>query len=83
MIKLSKEAALSLGHNYVGTEHLLLGLLKEGTSVAAKVLNENGVDYDKVVGLIKELIAPADGVQVLENGGYSPRMEKLLENNKR
>ena len=79
-IDLASKVSKNLKHNYVGTEHLLLGLLKEGTSVAAKVLNENGVDYDKVVGLIKELIAPTDGVQVLENGGYSPRMEKLLEN---
>ncbi|HIU74360.1 MAG TPA: Clp protease N-terminal domain-containing protein, partial [Candidatus Pelethocola excrementipullorum] len=42
----------SLHHNYIGTEHLLLGLLKEGTGVAAQVLNENGVELQKVLELI-------------------------------
>ena len=48
----------SMKHNYIGTEHLLLGLLKEETGVAAQVLQENGVGLEKVMELIEELIAP-------------------------
>ena len=48
----------SLHHHYIGTEHILIGLLKEGTGVAAQVLNDNGVELDKVMQLIEELIAP-------------------------
>ena len=48
----------SLHHHYIGTEHNLIGLLKEGTGVAAQVLNDNGVELDKVMQLIEELIAP-------------------------
>ncbi len=39
----------SLHHHYIGTEHILIGLLKEGTGVAAQVLNDNGVELDKVM----------------------------------
>ena len=70
----------SLHHNYIGTEHLLIGLLKENSGVAAKILNENGVELDKIVDLIKELIAPAEGTAVAESDGYSPRAAKVLEN---
>ena len=49
----------SLHHHYIGTEHILIGLLKEGTGVAAQVLNDNGVELDKVMQLIEELIAQA------------------------
>lgn len=51
--KLSK----SMQDHYIGTEHILLGLLKEGTGVAALVLKENGVEMTAVLDLIKELIA--------------------------
>ena len=48
-INISQETAMELGHNYVGTEHLLLGLIKEGSGVTARVLNNQGVTEDKVV----------------------------------
>ena len=54
----------SLHHHYIGTEHILIGLLKEGTGVAAQVLNDNGVELDKVMQLIEELIAPDAQVQL-------------------
>ena len=50
--------AETLNHGYVGTEHLLIGLLQEGTGVAAKVLEENGVEEDRVIELVSQLIAP-------------------------
>ena len=45
-----------MNYNYVGTEHLLVGLLKEGSGVAAEVLSSNGVELDKLIQMIKELI---------------------------
>ncbi len=68
----------SLRHNYIGTEHLMAGLLKEGTGVAAKVLNENGIELKKTLELMKELIAPGEAVTVLEADGYSPKARKVL-----
>ena len=79
-IDIAGKMSKSLHHNYIGTEHLLIGLLKENSGVAAKILNENGVELDKIVDLIKELIAPAGGTAVAESDGYSPRAAKVLEN---
>ena len=56
----------------------MAGLLKEGTGVAAKVLNENGVELKKVLELIKELISPGEAVCILEADGYSPKARKVL-----
>ena len=61
-ISLSQESAAMLGHSYVGTEHLLLGLLKEGTGVAARVLQGQGVTEDKIIKQIEELIGRGDNV---------------------
>ena len=52
----AEKSARNLKQGYVGTEHLLIGLLKEGTGVAAKVLGDNGVTCDAVEKMIKELI---------------------------
>ncbi len=79
-IDLAGRMSKSLHHNYIGTEHLLLGLLKEETGVAAQVLKENGVELNKVLDLIEELIAPNGGTAVMEYDGYSPRAEKVLKN---
>ena len=79
-VTIAGKMSKSLHHNYIGTEHLLIGLLKENSGVAAKILNENGVELDKIVDLIKELIAPAEGTTVAESDGYSPRAAKVLEN---
>ena len=79
-VTIAGKMSKSLHHNYIGTEHLLIGLLKENSGVAAKILNENGVELDKIVDLIKELIAPAEGTAVAESDGYSPRAAKVLEN---
>ena len=57
-IDIATRISKSLHHSYIGTEHILLGLLKEGTGVASQVLADNGVEYDKVLELIEELIAP-------------------------
>ncbi len=69
----------SLHHHYIGTEHILIGLLKEGTGVAAQVLNDNGVELDKVMQLIEELIEPDAQVLTAEAKEYSPRALQVLE----
>ena len=78
-IDIAGRLSKTLHHNYIGTEHLMAGLLKEGTGTAAKVLNENGVELQKTLDLIKELIAPGEEVALLESDGYSPRAQKVLE----
>lgn len=77
-IDIATRISKSLHHSYIGTEHILLGLLKEGTGVASQVLADNGVEYDKVLELIEELIAPGNTVAVLEDG-LSPRAAHVLE----
>ena len=75
--------AESLNHGYVGTEHLLIGLLQEGTGVAARVLEENGVEESKVVELVSQLISPNTSVQMAENAAYTPRARRVIENSYR
>ena len=76
---LAEKTAASLRQGYVGTEHILAGLLKEGTGVAAKVLKENGVEETQLLEMIKELITPDTGVLAKDRDGYSPRAIKVLE----
>jgi len=77
-INLSQESAVKLGHSYVGTEHLLLGLIKEGTGIAARVLQSQGVTEDKVTKEIEELIGRGDnaGKNPLD---FTPRTKRVLE----
>jgi len=77
-INISQETAMELGHNYVGTEHLLLGLIKEGSGVAARVLNNQGVTEDKVVKEIEELIGQGDATGE-QSIGFTPRTKRVLE----
>ena len=67
----------------MGTEHLLIGLLQEGTGVAARVLEENGVEESKVVELVSQLISPNTSVQMAENAAYTPRARRVIENSYR
>ncbi len=82
-IELAAEAAEELGHNYVGTEHLLLGLLQEGSGVAARVLEECGVQEDKVIELISQLIRPSQNVSLAEQNTYTPSARRVIENSYR
>ena len=78
-LALAEKAAKSLHQSYVGSEHLLLGLLQENTGVAATVLQNNGVDVPKLKEMIVDLIVPESSVAVAERDGYSPRAMKILE----
>ena len=78
-LKYAERCARTLKQGYVGTEHILVGLLKEGTGVAAGVLEDNGVSLEQVMDMIRDLIAFEGGTAIKERGGYSPRAEKILE----
>ncbi|TCK92458.1 ATP-dependent Clp protease ATP-binding subunit ClpC [Natranaerovirga hydrolytica] len=77
-INLSQESANELEHNYVGTEHLLLGLIKEGEGLAAKVLKNNGVTEDAIMEKIKEVIVNSN-VQTKEPSDFTPRSKRVIE----
>ncbi len=78
-LTLAAKCARSLKQGYIGSEHILVGLLKEKTGVAAKVLTDNGVEEEAVVGMIEDLIAFDSGVILREKEGYSPRAKRILE----
>ncbi len=75
--------ANALGQGYVGTEHILTGLIREGTSAAAQILINHGATEERVLNLIEQLIAPAAPVHMADRGGYSPRAARVLENSYR
>ena len=75
----ASRCARSLKQGYVGTEHILVGLLKEESGVAYKVLTDNGVELSGVLSMIRNLIAFDNGTPVKEREGYSPRARKILE----
>ncbi len=79
----ARAAASLLQHGYVGTEHLLIGLLQETEGVASMVLQANGVEEDRLIGLVSQLITPASGVSTQEIGSYSPRAQYVLNNSAR
>ena len=80
-LKLAKNAAKSSGHGYIGTEHLLVGLLKEQEGTAGKVLQEFEVEEDRLMKLISELITLPQGETLTKETEilkYSPRSERIL-----
>ena len=80
---LAAKTSKVMHHNYIGTEHILVGLLRERTGVAAKVLLDAGIEEEKLTELIEDLIAPSASVAVLDPDGYSPRTEKVLQRHKK
>ncbi|MBQ3902327.1 MAG: ATP-dependent Clp protease ATP-binding subunit [Lachnospiraceae bacterium] len=74
----AKRVSKRLKHNYIGTEHLLLGLLHTEDSLAAKVFLHEGINEENVIKLIEELIAPDGSVSVMERGGFTPKAERVL-----
>ena len=81
-LTLAKAAAIDFELGYIGTEHLLLGLLSETEGAAGRVLEEFQVDGKKLVELIDKLVTPAEAGNVTEiemKPAYSPRTEKVLE----
>ena len=78
-LSLAEKMASRMSAGYVGTEHILVGLLREKEGVAARVLKGNGADEEKIVEMIQELIMPEVTVALRERQGYSPRAKFVLE----
>jgi len=77
-LKQAEEKARELGHNYVGTEHLLLGLICEREGAAAKLLNLSGVSEEEITQDVLTLIGKGD-YAFTQGFGYTPRSKKILE----
>ncbi len=77
-LRLAQEAAAELGHNYLGSEHILIGLLREGTGAAYSTLSGAGVTEEAVMRALGEMIetSPGKAVKFL---GFTPRTKKILE----
>jgi ATP-dependent Clp protease ATP-binding subunit ClpA len=79
VLALAQDEAMRLNHNYIGTEHLLLGLVREGDSVAAKVLSSLGVELSKVRLAVKFIIGAGDTQAAPSEITLSPRTKKVIE----
>src|SRR5690242_18447305 len=78
VLTLAQEEAQRFNHNYIGTEHLLLGLVREGDGVAARVLNNLGVELHKVRSAVEFIIGRGDRA-VMGEIGLTPRAKKVIE----
>ncbi|MBR2189269.1 MAG: ATP-dependent Clp protease ATP-binding subunit [Eubacterium sp.] len=78
-LQYAKELAHTWNHGYIGTEHILAGLIREGKGTAAMVLSEAGVQFDKLTELIDVLIAPDHQTDTLIHPEYTPKAEQLLK----
>ena len=78
VLNIANEFASELGHNYIGTEHILYGLLYEGNGVASKVLENQKITCDDILEKIEELVGTNSkaNISVL---GFTPRTKKILE----
>ena len=76
-IDIASEVAMELGHRYIGTEHILYGLAKEGNGVAAKVLSNQEIEPEAIIDKIVELIGNEPPVD--ETLGFTPRSKRVIE----
>ena len=79
VLQRAAKAARKSGQGYIGTEHILLGLYREESSVASRVLAENGLDESRLLQLIQDYIVPEVSVIIKERESYSPKAKILLE----
>ena len=78
VLNLAIKAAENYGHNYIGSEHILVGILKEGTGIAASVLNEKGVTLEDVDELIKNEIGYGNPTRLTPED-FTPRSKRIIE----
>ena len=78
-IELAQDEAINLGHNYIGTEHILYGLVREGAGVASKVLQNQGVTPNDVENKIIDMIGK-EVITSQETLGFTPRSKRVIEN---
>ena len=79
-IEIANEIALEFGHNYIGTEHLLYGLLKEGSGVASKVLENQGIEPSQIEEQIDLLVGRNEEITEDAVVGFTPRTKRVIEN---
>ncbi|MBI4706309.1 MAG: ATP-dependent Clp protease ATP-binding subunit [Candidatus Omnitrophica bacterium] len=79
VIILAKEEARRFNHDYIGTEHILLGLVREGEGVAAAVLQKMGVSLENIRLEIEKLVQPGPATQIIGDIPFTPRAKKALE----
>ena len=78
MLVLAQEEARLLNHSFIGTEHILLGLIHEGEGLAAKALESLGISLEAVREKVEETIGPA-GSAPIDSPPFTPRAKKVLE----
>ena len=79
-LEYAQELAMELGHNYIGTEHLLYGLIAEGTGVASKVLDNQGISAEKVKEDIEEIVGIGEEIEDINQISFTPRSKRVIEN---
>jgi ATP-dependent Clp protease ATP-binding subunit ClpC len=79
VIRLSREEAIRLGHDYIGTEHLLLGIIREGEGIAIKIFKNLGVDSAKIKKTIEDTVRQAGGTLTVGNIPLTKQAEKVLK----
>ena len=79
VLEIAKEIAIELGHNYIGTEHILYGLTEEENGVASKVLENQNINSENVLDEIENLIG-RDEERTITSLGFTPRTKRVLEN---
>jgi ATP-dependent Clp protease ATP-binding subunit ClpC len=79
-IEIANDIALELGHSYIGTEHILYGLAKEGTGIASKVLANQGITDEDILNEIQMLIGTGEPLSQNDSLGFTPRSKRIIEN---
>lgn len=78
-LELAQDLAMELGHNYIGTEHILYGLVAEGTGVASQVLLSQDIDTDSIKNEIIEIVGTGTPIDDPEEIGFTPRSKRVIE----
>ena len=79
VIQFAREEAMRLGHDYIGTEHLLLGLLREGEGIAAEILKNIGLDLEELRSAIEDTVRSSGDTATIGNIPFTKRAEKVLK----
>lgn len=82
VLRIAERTAKEMNHPYIGTEHLLIGLRQVYTGVAGQVLDANGVEEEKILKVMEELVSPAGNVSLAHRPEVSPRLAYILEDSK-
>ena len=78
VMKIAEQFAKELGHTYVGTEHVLYGLIKEDKGIVSQVFKEANINAERIYKMVEEIIGKND-IEILQIKGYTPRLKKILD----